>query len=652
MVAGPGRRRQRRLGRRGRAGRALPAAGVGLARAGRRAARLPRGPSALPRRAAARDRAGRPDARGHDLVLVAGSSVFPYYPYIPGPPLPEGAELVAITSDPDEAARAPMGDAIVADVKLTLEALVAAVGESDRPAPEPLGDPPPVEDSDPLSPSAVHATLREVLPETGSSCSSRPRSTLALRNRLRISRPGSYFFGAGGGLGYGLAAGVGVQLAQPDRPVVCVLGEGSAQYAISGFWTAVAYKVPVTFLVLRNDEYGILKWFAEIEQVTGAPGLDLPALETAAIARGYGVRLAPCAGATSCARRSTTAIGVERARAGRGGGHAGHGSLLADPWPLRSRHPRSSRRPTAFRTSSRPARRSRCARELEALLGADRVLARVLDLVRYASDASPYRLIPQAVVMARDADDVAKVLAYGRRAECPVTLRSGGTSLNGQGQGDGILVDVRAHFAGFRVEEGGERVRVRPGHGARPRQPRAAPARPPPRPRPGVDRLRHRRRRDRQQLGRDALRRAPRLLLDRALADLRAAVGNDDRHRGTGRGRALRGGRARAGARARGDPRRDPRRRRAERAHPAQVRDQEHDRLPAVRVPRRRRAGRDLPPPAGRLGGHARVHRRGGARHRAARPPRDDRRCSSSRHRRRLRAGARRWSRRARPRSS
>ena len=82
---------------------------------------------------------------------------------------------------------------------------------------------------------------------------------------------------------------MGVQLAQPDRPVVCVLGEGSAQYAISGFWTAVAYEVPVTFLVLRNGEYGILKWFADIEQVSGAPGLDLPSLDTAAIAAGYGV---------------------------------------------------------------------------------------------------------------------------------------------------------------------------------------------------------------------------------------------------------------------------------------------------------------------------------------------------------------------------
>src|SRR6185312_10406837 len=176
-----------------------------------------------------------------------------------------------------------------ADVKLTLQALLAAASESDRPAPAPMDSPPPVEDSDPLSPSAVHATLAEVFPEGGIVVLESPTSTLALRNRLRISQPGSYFFCAGGGLGYGLSAGIGVQLAQPSRPVVCVLGEGSAQYAISGFWTAVAYNVPVTFLVLRNEEYGILKWFAEIEQVSGAPGLDLPALDTAAVATAYGV---------------------------------------------------------------------------------------------------------------------------------------------------------------------------------------------------------------------------------------------------------------------------------------------------------------------------------------------------------------------------
>jgi benzoylformate decarboxylase len=72
--------------------------------------------------------------------------------------------------------------------------------------------------------------------------------------------------------------------------VVCVLGEGSAQYGITALWSAVAYKVPVTFLVLRNEEYMILKWFAAFEQVQGAPGLELPGLDVAAVARGYGMQ--------------------------------------------------------------------------------------------------------------------------------------------------------------------------------------------------------------------------------------------------------------------------------------------------------------------------------------------------------------------------
>src|SRR4051794_37702250 len=111
--------------------------------------------------------------------------------------------------------------------------------------------------------------------------------------------------------------------------------------------------------------------------------------------------------------------------------------------------------------------------ELEQLLGADRVLARASDIVRYASDASPYRLLPQVVVMARDAEDVAKTLAFGKRSGIPVTFRAGGTSLNGQGQSEGILIDVRRHFSGVAIEQGepreggatieGARARVKPG---------------------------------------------------------------------------------------------------------------------------------------------------------------------------------------------
>ena len=68
--------------------------------------------------------------------------------------------------------------------------------------------------------------------------------------------------------------------------------EGSVQYAVTAFWSAVAYDAPVTFCVLRNAEYAILKWFGALEQVEGAPGLDLPALDVAATAESYGVEAA------------------------------------------------------------------------------------------------------------------------------------------------------------------------------------------------------------------------------------------------------------------------------------------------------------------------------------------------------------------------
>src|SRR4051795_10475758 len=251
---------------------------------------------------------------GHDLILVAGSSVFPYYPNLPGPLLPDGAALVAITSDPDEAARAPMGDAIVADVRLTLESLLAAVKPSEREAPAPRAPAEPAEDADPMSASAAIAALADVFPADGIVALESPASTFAIRNRLRLSRPGSYYFSAGGGLGFALPASIGVQMAQPDRPVVCVLGGGSPQYAIQSFWTAAAYDVPVTFLVLRNDECAILKWFGQIERVTGAPGLDLPALDVAAVAEGYGVAAARVEGREALTEALREAIGAEAPR--------------------------------------------------------------------------------------------------------------------------------------------------------------------------------------------------------------------------------------------------------------------------------------------------------------------------------------------------
>ncbi|MFJ9848457.1 FAD-binding and (Fe-S)-binding domain-containing protein [Streptomyces sp. NPDC101150] len=101
--------------------------------------------------------------------------------------------------------------------------------------------------------------------------------------------------------------------------------------------------------------------------------------------------------------------------------------------------------------------------DLTALLGPDKVLGTVSDLVRYASDASPYRFVPQVVVLAEDVDDVSAVFSYAHGKGRKVVFRAAGTSLNGQAQGEDILVDVRRHWTGIEVLDDGARARIRPG---------------------------------------------------------------------------------------------------------------------------------------------------------------------------------------------
>src|SRR3974390_2325065 len=124
-----------------------------------------------------------------------------------------------------------------------------------------------------------------------------------------------------------------------------------------------------------------------------------------------------------------------------------------------ARTPQRDRAPDAVAAGTPPGLRD----DLIALLGADRVLTRPIDLVRFATDASPYRLFPKVVVIAHNAGDVHKVLEYARQRHESVTFRAAGTSLSGQAQGDGILVDVRRHWAGVNVEADGRRLRARPG---------------------------------------------------------------------------------------------------------------------------------------------------------------------------------------------
>jgi D-lactate dehydrogenase len=101
--------------------------------------------------------------------------------------------------------------------------------------------------------------------------------------------------------------------------------------------------------------------------------------------------------------------------------------------------------------------------ELVVALGAEQVAARALDLIGYASDASPYRTIPRAVAIPRDVADVVSLLALARRTGTPLVFRAGGTSLNGQAQTDGILLDVRRHWQRISIEDDGARARAQPG---------------------------------------------------------------------------------------------------------------------------------------------------------------------------------------------
>jgi D-lactate dehydrogenase len=100
---------------------------------------------------------------------------------------------------------------------------------------------------------------------------------------------------------------------------------------------------------------------------------------------------------------------------------------------------------------------------LVSALGPDRVLTRTLDLIRYASDASPYRLIPRAVAVPRGIGDVVKLLGCATEFNAPLVFRAGGTSLNGQSQTESILDDARRPWRRIRIEDGGAHARVQPG---------------------------------------------------------------------------------------------------------------------------------------------------------------------------------------------
>jgi benzoylformate decarboxylase len=247
-------------------------------------------------------------------IFVVGAKAFLVYPWTPPSPLPEGSELLHLASDPGLVGRdLPTRFGAVGDIAASLAALVplvaarvdvAATGAAlDRARGEAEGAAERfaafAADRGAESPmhamAATHALL-SALPPGGALVDEAITTGFYVRMLYRTSTPGSYYFARGGGLGWGVPAALGVKLARPDVPVLCIVGDGSIMYSAQALWTAARENLPVVIAVVNNRQYAILKMnLLESGRAAAKAGrfigmdLDSPAIDYVALARSLGV---------------------------------------------------------------------------------------------------------------------------------------------------------------------------------------------------------------------------------------------------------------------------------------------------------------------------------------------------------------------------
>lgn len=223
----------------------------------------------------------------NDLIVVLGAAVFDYMPSQPGDTIPETARLIQFTDDPEEAAHALAGDAVIGDVGLAIEGLLAATHDGQRSQP-PQGTQAEAAKTESVDQAmeilAAHRPANSILTIEISS------HMTALFRRLQIKRSGGFYYAGKGGLGYALPCAVGVQLADRSSRVICLIGDGASLYSFQAIWTAVQHKLPVLFLVLNNGGYAVLKASAEFLQQSypTTPGLDVSGVDFVKLAAGFG----------------------------------------------------------------------------------------------------------------------------------------------------------------------------------------------------------------------------------------------------------------------------------------------------------------------------------------------------------------------------
>lgn len=232
-------------------------------------------------------------------------------------PMPLDLQIVHLDTDPWELGKNyPTRVAILGDPKATLPDLLAAVDARLTPARRSqanarreetrrtkarylaeLGARARAEaERVPISPLALMHAVAEALPAEAVVIDETISSGAGLRLFLKSDDPKSYFGLRGGGIGWGLPAAIGAKLALAGRPVVGLIGDGSAMYTCQALWTAAHARVPVVLVILNNASYRILKQrvhamkglAAQEERYIGMD-LDDPAIDFVGLARSLGI---------------------------------------------------------------------------------------------------------------------------------------------------------------------------------------------------------------------------------------------------------------------------------------------------------------------------------------------------------------------------
>lgn len=231
--------------------------------------------------------------QNHDVVFVIGAPVFTYHVEGEGVHAPQSSRVYQLTADSTSAARAALGTTVVGNVRLGLKELLQSAEKPQREAPTLRPKPPTAEPSSPISVAYLLQTLAALRDPEDVIVEEAPTARVVMHEYLPILRPNTFFTMSSGGLGFGMPAAAGIAMAQPDRKVIAIIGDGSSMYSIQTLWTAVQFDLNAVFIVVNNHRYGAMKRFGGVlgfPPSAELPGTDLPGLDFVALATGHGCK--------------------------------------------------------------------------------------------------------------------------------------------------------------------------------------------------------------------------------------------------------------------------------------------------------------------------------------------------------------------------